>query len=151
MFAACSSAVMRIVPAGFSRSSLNAASSASISSSLDPSVRAGLGRLNTPRGSGEQAQPEAGFQIPDGLAERGLRYPQLRRRFGEAMLPDHRQESRQIVQVRVRHSLACLISPFGQYGLIAGEESNYLWSGKVGGLISPHAVKPDNRAEGGPI
>jgi hypothetical protein len=39
VWAACSPAVMRIVPAGLSRSSLSAANSASISSNRGPMVR----------------------------------------------------------------------------------------------------------------
>ena len=99
---------MRMVPDGLSRSSLSAASSASISSK----PRAGgaqqalarLGRRDAAGGAGQQPQAEPFLEAADGVAERRLRDAELRRRPGEAALPRDREEGEKIVEVFARHS-----------------------------------------------
>ena len=82
---AFSVAVIRIVPAGFSRSSLTAATSASISSKRGPM----LWSRRSPACVGEtlrvvrreEPHPEALFEFSDGMAERGLRDARASRRL----------------------------------------------------------------------
>ncbi len=63
----------------------------------------GLGGGDAAGGAGEQAQRQAFFQPANSVAERRLGNPKLRRRFGEAALPGHHQESDQIVKVFFQH------------------------------------------------
>ena len=97
-----------MVPAGLSRSSLSAASSASISSKRGPNgaqqALAGLGRRHAARGAGQQAQAEPLLQPADGVAQRRLRDAELRRRPGETALPRDGEEGEQIAGVVPVHS-----------------------------------------------
>ena len=76
-----------MVPAGFSRSSLTAASSASISSNRGPTraeqALAGLRRRHAARGAGEKSNAKPRFQLTDGVAQRRLRDAKLGRRSCE--------------------------------------------------------------------
>ncbi len=73
-----------------------------------------LGGRYAPGRPGQQAQAETGFQVEDGLAQRGLRDAQFRRRPGEAALLRDGKEGSQVVQVLLSHSLAILINPIRQ-------------------------------------
>jgi hypothetical protein len=79
---------MRMVPAGLSRSLLNSASSASISSK---------------RGSSQKSQTQSSFEAADGVAQRRLRNAELRRRPREAALPRDGEESKDVVQILPKH------------------------------------------------
>ena len=105
--AACSVAVMRMVPAGFSRSSLSAASSASISSKRGPDgakqAFARFRRRDAARGAGQQPDAEPRFELADGVAQRRLRDAELRRRLGEAPLPPDGEESDEVIEMSALH------------------------------------------------
>ena len=92
-----------MVPAGFSRSSLSAASSASISSNRGPSgvqqAFAGFGRRDAARGAGQQPDAQPRFESADGVAQRRLRDAELRRGLGEAALARHGDEGDEVVEV----------------------------------------------------
>ena len=88
------------VPAGFSRSSLRAASSASISSKRGPIVwssRSPASVGETLRGASQEPQAEPFFQSPDGMAEGGLRNAELCRGSRETALSRDRQEGQEVV------------------------------------------------------
>ena len=99
---------MRMVPAGFSRNSLKAASSASISSNRGPTVSqqsfAGFGWGDAACRARQKANAKARFELAHGLAQRRLRDPELRCRFREASFPPHRDQGPQIIDVGARHS-----------------------------------------------
>ncbi len=97
-----------MVPAGLSRSSLSAASSASISSKRGPTLRsrrspASVGAtLRVVRVSSRT--PEPLLEPADGVAERRLRNAELRGGAGEAALARDGEEGNEIVDVLARHS-----------------------------------------------
>ena len=99
---------MRIVPAGFSRSSLSGRELGL--DLLEPRAHgakqalARLGRRDAARGAGQQPKAEPLLEPADGVAERRLRNAELRRGPGEAPLPRDREEGKQIVEMSARHS-----------------------------------------------
>ena len=104
--------MIRIVPAGFSRSSLSAARSGV--DLVEPRAHgaeqalARLGRRHAARGAGQQPQPEPRLEPADGVAERRLGDAELRRGPGEAPLPRHGEEGEQVVA----GSAAPFMNPF---------------------------------------
>ena len=92
---------MRMVPAGFSRNALSAASSLSISSSRGPTVAqqalARLGRRDAARGAGQQPQAEPLLQPAYRVAQRRLRHAELGRRPGEAPFARDGEEGGEVV------------------------------------------------------
>jgi len=82
--AECSPAVMRMVPASLSRSSLNPARSPLISSKCGPGALSrrspASGAATLLVGSSQQPQAQSGFETADGVAERRLRNAELCRR-----------------------------------------------------------------------
>ena len=70
-----------------------------------------LGQGNASRRAGEEAQPQAGLQCPDRVAERGLGHAKLRRRLREALLAGDRDEGREIIHVVPAHSEIRFLSP----------------------------------------
>ena len=99
--------VMRTVPAGLSRSSVSASSSASISSKRWPiALRqslAGRGGRYAAGGAREQANLQSRLEPPDGLAQRRLRDPQRGGSPGKAAFARHGDEGQQIVEVASSH------------------------------------------------
>src|SRR5215216_1789800 len=87
---AFSVAVIRIVPAGFSRSSLTAATSASISSKRGPNIVKqafpGFRRRDASRSAAEEPNAEPLFEFSQGMAQGRLRDAQLGGCFGETAL-----------------------------------------------------------------
>ena len=103
--AAYSVAVIRMVPAGFSRSSHTASSSASISSKrgVVEQAFARLRRRDAARGPCQQPNAEPRFEFANGMAERRLRDAELRCRIGETAFPRHGHEGQQVVEVAALH------------------------------------------------
>jgi len=66
---------------------------------------AGVRRCDAARGGGQQPKPEPCLKAANGLAERGLRHPEL---------------GHDVIQVGARHSEARLLSSCALYRLIAG-------------------------------
>ncbi len=106
---ACSCAVMRMVPAGLSRNSLKAASSASISSNARAERRASrrspasvgatlrVVRVSS-RSPSRASSPRTVWLSAD------CETPSLRRRPGEAALPRDGEEGEEVVEFVARHS-----------------------------------------------
>ena len=99
--------MIRIVPAGFSRSSLK-----SLQLGLDlleprahgvEQALARLGRRDAARGAGQQPKTEPCLEPADGVTQRRLGNAELRRGPGEAALSRDREEGEQIVKVFARH------------------------------------------------
>jgi hypothetical protein len=96
-----------MVPAGFSRSSLKAASSASISSNRGPRLcsrrsPASVGEtLRVVRVKKPNAEPR--FKFAQGVAQRRLRNAELRRGFREAALARYGQEGLEVIQSAALH------------------------------------------------
>src|SRR3979409_99263 len=109
--AAYSVVVIRIVPAGFSRRSRTAASSASISSLRRACAR--LRRRDAAGGARQQPHTEARLEFANGVAERGLRHAELGCRLREAAFPPDREERHKVIQVAALHLSSPAISPFG--------------------------------------
>jgi len=100
---AWSPAVIRMVPAGFSRSSLSDSTAASISSSLEQAF-ARLGRRDAAGGASQEPKAEPGFEAANGLAQRRLRHAELGCGASEIPLAGDRKEGDQIVQALSGHS-----------------------------------------------
>jgi hypothetical protein len=115
-------ALIRMVPAGFSRNSPKASSSTSISSSLGPTVcnkRSPASVGETLRVAGQEPNAHPFFESADSVAERRLGNAQLRRGFREAALSRYGQEGQEVVELSTLHLSSLLISPCALYRLIA--------------------------------
>jgi hypothetical protein len=65
-----------------------------------------VGERNGPRGTGQKPDSKPRFQLADNVAERRLRYAQLRRRSRKALLPGDRQKGHQVIDALAWHSRA---------------------------------------------
>ena len=65
---------------------------------------AGLGGRDAAGGPRQQPQPEPLLQAADGMAQRRLRHPELRRRPGEAPLARDGEEGEEVADGLARHS-----------------------------------------------
>jgi hypothetical protein len=63
-----------------------------------------LGRRDAARGPRQEPHAEAFFQTPHGVAQRGLRGSEPRRRAREAALLRHREEGHQVAEVLSFHA-----------------------------------------------
>src|ERR1700722_9871289 len=112
---ACSTDVMRRLPAGFPRMAVTAANPASIPSKCGATVWirrfARLGRRDATRVAGQEPQSQPAFRLPNDAAEGGLRYAELRRSPRKAPFPCDRQQGDQVVDGLARHLCVHVISP----------------------------------------
>ena len=111
--AACSPAVMRMVPAGFSRKlayglelgvDLLKAGSDGAQQAL-----ARLGRRDAACRARQQPNPKPCFEFANGMAQRRLRNAELCRRLGKASLPRDGEKGEEIIEVlRSIHELTII-------------------------------------------
>ena len=112
---ACSTEVMRTVPAGLSRSALMRRNLAFdlVEPRPDPveQTLARLGQGDAARRAGQQPKAEPRLQSADGVAQRRLGNAELGGSLGEAPLARDRDEGEEVVQIVAAHSEIRLLGP----------------------------------------
>ena len=105
--AAYSVVVMRIVPAGLSRSSLERRKlGLDLFEPRAERVQEALARVrrrHAARGAGQQPDAEPRFERAHGMAQRRLRDAELRRRLGEAALAPDGDEGHEVIEMAALH------------------------------------------------